>query len=331
MIYLALNPISRSSPVFSASKSSFTFPSSEHEVIVITLSFMDSLIRLFLPSFDRSEALSTHSISSDFLSFTFIEDVFGIMSWYFINSPAINLIITLMLSIIKTALLLSTNILISSLFEFRLVSDTILLISFIILAEIIILWSSLLTISSDVIAILYPSIATILILSLAISRRIPVITPFVWSILAAKEVFLIISANFTLSKVNSFASSSVFFMFGNSSDDIPTRENSDVRHLIVIFSSSQVNSISLLGSFLTMSPNSFAWTTIEPSSELDTSIEFSIVISISDAVKVAMPEFILILIPLSVGIVVLELIALDTILRVLVNSNWLHVNFIKTS
>ena len=110
-------------------------------------------------------------------------------------------------------------------------------------------------------------------------------------------------------------------MFGNSSEDIPTRENSDVRHLIVIFSSSQVNSISLLGSFLTMSPNSFAGTTIEPSSELDTSIEFSIVISISDAVKVAMPEFILILIPLSVGIVVLELIALDTILRVLVNSN----------
>ena len=170
-------------------------------------------------------------------------------------------------------------------------------------------------------AILYPSIATILMLSLAISRRIPVITPFVWSILAANEVFLIISANFSLSKVNFFASSSVFFMLGNSSDGIPTKENSDVRHFIVIFSSSQLNSMSLLGSFLTISPNSFAGTTIEPFSELATSIEFSIVISISDAVNVAIPDLISILIPLSVGIVVLELIALDTMLRVLVNSN----------
>ena len=77
--YLALNPISRSSPSLSTNISSIKFPASDFEDITIELSFISSFTRLFLPSLESKEALSIALYKSSFPAVTFTLLFLGII------------------------------------------------------------------------------------------------------------------------------------------------------------------------------------------------------------------------------------------------------------
>ena len=188
----------------------------------------------------------------------------GIMSLYLINSPSISLSTISVFPTMKDAFLLPRHILISSSSSS---SETILLISFIIFADMIKLFSSLLCMFSLASASLNPSRATIDTLSLPISVRIPTSMPFASSILAANDVFFTISLNISLSNMRVFIISSLSLMFGNSSTGRLTTVNSDEFVFISILLSSVFSIIiSSLGSFRIISPKSFDTTTAEPGS-----------------------------------------------------------------
>ena len=145
--------------------------------------------------------------------------------------------------------------------------------------------------------------------------RTPVIIPLASSRLAANAVFSIIVLRDFLSNVIEFVTSIFVLKIGNSSVDIPTTLNSDVKQSItILLFSSLFISISDDGSFLIMSPNSFAVMTTEPSSTTSTSIVFFIAMSRSDADIVNFPLFTSSRIPFKTGIVVLDVTALETIL-----------------
>ena len=158
----------------------------------------------------------------------------------------------------------------------------------------------------------------------------PVITPLDSSILAANEVFLIISLRISFSNNILLSYSSWEFNLGNSSEGQPTILNSEFEHLIITFPSSTSTVIISFGSFLIISPKSFACTTISPVSKLFTSKDFSIARSRSDADIVKVPfSFTFSKIPLRIGIVVLDVTAFETIFSDFVNVCWLQENFIK--
>ena len=81
---------------------------------------------------------------------------------------------------------------------------------------------------------------------------------------------------------------------------------------MTLFSSSSIN-ISSFGSFLTISPNSFAGITTDPSSITFTSIAFSMLKSRSDAESIRLFSSDFKSIPFKTGIVVLVLTAFETI------------------
>ena len=198
-----------------------------------------------------------------------------------------------------------------------------------VLAGIIIFSSLSFLIACLEIAILKPSRATIFNVFSFISTNIPVITPLDSSILAENEVFLIISLRISFSNKILLSCSSFEFNLGNSSDGQPTILNSEFEHLIITFPSSSSTVIISFGSFLIISPKSFACTTISPFSELSTSKVFSIPRSRSDADIVRVPSsFTLRRIPLRIGIVVLDVTAFDTIFNDFANVCWLQENFI---
>ena len=237
-MYFELKPISISFPDFSIITSSFTFPSSERDVIVRSSLFIVIFIRLFFPSLARSEALSILS-KSTFLSATTVQDPsLGSISLYLINSPSRSLTTAFVSLNMNEAFLLPISISISSSSSESLI---IFLISFISLPFITTFFSLSFDIFSLTTDILNPSKATILRLSLSISVRTPVMIPFDSSMLAAKDVFLIISPKSFLSSETLYISSSVSLIFGNSSGDIPTMLNSenDV-FTVTLLSSSEV-------------------------------------------------------------------------------------------
>ena len=80
MRYFELNPITRSFPSFEMITFSFTLPSSDFEVISISFYFMSSFIRLFFPTFAKSEALSILSRKSFLLRTTLVWLSFGSIS-----------------------------------------------------------------------------------------------------------------------------------------------------------------------------------------------------------------------------------------------------------
>ena len=109
---------------------------------------------------------------------------------------------------------------------------------------------SLFFICSLAIAILNPSMATILRLFSSISMSTPVIAPLFSSILAAKEVFFIMSFKISLLNTSSSEFSSLGFMLGNSSAESPIILNSELEHFIFTFPSVSSTIISPSGSFL---------------------------------------------------------------------------------
>ena len=130
------------------------------------------------------------------------------------NSPSRSLKNTFVSSIMKMALF---SLIYRSTVSLSLsVSEIIFAISLKILAGIIIFSFLLLLISCLDTAILNPSRAIIFKEFSLISTRMPVITPLDSSILAAKEVFLIISFSISLSKTILLFSSSSRLSFGNS-------------------------------------------------------------------------------------------------------------------
>ena len=94
--------------------------------------------------------------------------------------------------------------------------------------------------------------------------------------------------------------------------------NSEFEHLIITFPSTSSMTIMSFGSFLIISPKSFAWTTISPGSKFFTIKFFSITKSRSDDDIVRIPSVLTFnKIPLRIGIVVLVVTAFETILRAL--------------
>ena len=161
-------------------------------------SIIERRIRLFFPSLDRREALSILSMRSPLRTFIFMLLLLGRTSLYLINSPSRRRRTTFTLPIRKKAFF-SLSMSFTS-FSSSETSLSILLISFMILAEMTTFFSSMLTMASLVMAILYPSIAIMLIPSFCSSISIPVITPLDSSALAAKEVLRIISLRVFLSR-----------------------------------------------------------------------------------------------------------------------------------
>ena len=179
-------------------------------------------------------------------------------------------------------------------------------------------------------AILNPSMATILRLFSSISMSTPVIAPLFSSILAAKEVFFIMSFKISLLNTSSSEFSSLGFMLGNSSAESPIILNSELEHFIFTFPSVSSTIISPSGSFLIISPNNLERTTISPGLEFSTFIFFSMLRSRSEADIVNIPlSSTFKRIPFKIGIVVLIVTALDTIFKALVRVCWLQENFIR--
>ena len=111
-----------------------------------------------------------------------------------------------------------------------------------------------------------------------------------------------------------------------------TKSNTDLRHSIFnILFSSVLNVTSALGSFLTISPNILASTTILPGSKIFASILVSILISLSEPTKVIVLSLHSIYIPSNIGIVVLPVIAFCAIAIASCNLFFSHMNFIIIS
>ena len=146
-------------------------------------------------------------------------------------------------------------------------------------------------------------------------------TPFDSSMLAAKDVFLIISLKLSLfSEI--FLFSKTVPISGNSSAGIPTILNSlrEVRMDTLLWSARAI-SIDSEGNFLTISVNNFAGSTTAPGSKSETSIFFSILRSMSEAVIVSVPVSSMDKrIPFRTGIVLLTVTAFETKARALFNS-----------
>ena len=153
-------------------------------------------------------------------------------------------------------------------------------------------------------------------------------TPFVSSILAQNCVFLIISLNISLSNDSIARTSSFSEVFGKSSASCVTISHFDVRVFMTSFSLSSTSiEIGPAGSFLIMSEKILACTTVSPGISVSAGIVFSMLMSRSDAERTSFPSSVAFInIPFSIGIVVLVVIAFETVLSAFESCCCSHVN-----